>query len=110
MGRAKSTKDQDVVALKLFDYFLAEIMRMSPIDDMDLTQLSDELEDILTGYLLYLCSTNIPKNHVNYLSNRDTPTREYMKYTGLTEYLGKVIQMLKKVVPDSEFWEDKEAI
>ena len=111
VGRAPSTCEQDKPAIKLFNYFLMEILSLDPIDEMDRTQLSDELEDILTGYSLYLCNTLIPKNHVKYLADKSNSTpSEYMKYTGLTEYLSKAIQLLKKVVPGSELWDDKEAL
>ena len=102
MGRASSTKSQDVPAIKLFNYLLSEILCLSPIDEISMEQLKEGVEDILTGYSLYLCNTNIPKNHEKYLLDKDAPPpNDFMKFSGLTEYLSKAIQLLKKIMPDS---------
>ena len=111
VGRAASTVDQDSPAISLFNYFLTEIMGLPPIEDMDLKSLEEDAENILTGYSNYICNTNIPHNHKQISSDRNVdPSNGYMKYTGLKEYLSKALNLLKKMVPDSEFWKDDDAV
>ena len=81
MGRAPSTKKQDAPAIKLFNYFLCEILCLDPIDEIDIEQLKCEAEELITGYSMYLCNTNIPKSHEKYLKGTVSPApREFMKY------------------------------
>jgi hypothetical protein len=110
ISRAGSTKNQDKSAIALFDHYLVNVLGLVSIDDMKKEDLEEDVENMLTGYSLYLRDTNIPKNHQICLANPDKEPTGYLVYTGLTEYLSKTINLLRKLLPDNEFLKDKDAI
>ena len=83
ISRAGSTKTQDGSAIKLFNYFITEILNMIPLDDLELPHLEEGVENILISYSLWLCDTNIPRNHEKYLSNPDLEPNGYMTHDSL---------------------------
>ena len=56
ISRAGSTKTQDGSAIKLFNYFITEILNMIPLDDLELPHLEEGVENILISYSLWLCA------------------------------------------------------
>ena len=95
MGRADSTISQDKPAIKLFNYFLTHILGLPTLDEMDVSDLSDDLENIITGYSIYLRDTNIPRNHTKYLTDPNAVPTSYLAYSSLNKYLGKAILLTK---------------
>ena len=96
-------------ALSLFDHFLVSVLNQTKLESIHVERLDAEVEDILRGYSLWLCDTNIPKNHNNpNRENREGAT--YMAHSGLREYLGKTILVLKELLPDNPFLNDKDEI
>ena len=83
---------------------------MVPLDDMNIEQLDESVRNILTAYSYWLRDTNIPKHHETYLAHPDREPKGYLKHGSLKEYLSKAINLLRKLIPDSEFWEDEEYI
>lgn len=110
VGRAPSTQNQDKAAITLFNYFLVEVLGSVSIDDMNTDDLEEDAENILTGYSLYLRDTNIPKNHQACLADPNKEPTGFLMYTGLTQYLSKAINLVRKLVPDSEFLKDEDAV
>ena len=95
MGRADSTISQDKPAIKLFNYFLTHILGLPTLNEMDVSDLSDDLENIITGYSIYLCDKNIPRNHTKYLTDPNAIPTSYLAYSSLNKYLGKAILLTK---------------
>ena len=110
MGRSESTISQDKPAIKFFNYFLTHILGLPTLDEMDVSDLSDDLENIITGYSIYLHDTNIPINHTKYLTDPNAVPTSYLVYSSLNEYLSKAILLLKKLIKDNEFWQDQEEL
>ena len=50
MGRADTPISQDKPAIKLFNYFLTHILGLQTFNEMDASDLSDDLDNIITGY------------------------------------------------------------
>ena len=72
---------------------------------MRVDKLDVDAEDILRGYSLWLCDTNIPRNHSN-AREKGEVSGPYMAHSGgLKEYLGKTINVLKEILPDNHFYE-----
>ena len=110
MGRAGTTIRQDEPAFRLLNYFLVNILGSVPIDHKTTTDLEEEAEDILTGYSVYLRDTNIPRYWERYLDNENKAPKGHMDFASLEKYLGKVKNLLQKLVPNIDFWKDEEAI
>ena len=110
ISRADSTNQQDVPAFALFNHFLVNILGMCPLDDISDEDLDYDAENILTGYSLFLRNTNIPVNHQKCLADPTITVTSYLKYSSLTEYLGKIIVLLKKKLPENDFLKDKAAV
>ena len=110
VGRAQATQNQDKAAITLFNYFLVEVLGSVSIDDMNTDDLEEDAENILTGYSLYLRDTNIPKNHQACLADPNKEPTGLLIYTGLTQYLSKAINLVRKLVPNSEFLKDEVAV
>ena len=106
MSRSESTKKVDGSAIDLLNYYLVYVLRLDCIDDIDLDMISDDMESFLTGYSNYLCHTNIPANHKKFIEQPDLVPTQFLKYTGLREYLSKAFLLLEKLCPDDEFWND----
>jgi len=68
------------------------------------------MENIMTGYSVYLQNTNIPVNHRAYLNDTTKLPTSFLKFTTLKEYLSKAINLMTKTFPDNEFLKDKEAV
>ena len=62
------------------------------------------------GYSLYIEDTNILKNRQACLSDHNKYPMGYLKYTSLAEYLRKAINLQRRLVPNSEFLKDEEAL
>ena len=62
------------------------------------------------GYSIYIRDTNTPKNHQACLANTNKDPTGYLKYTSLAEYLIKAINFLRRLVTNSEFLKDDEAL
>lgn len=109
IGISQMTASGYKSALSLFDHFLVSVLNQAELENMHVDRLDAEAEDILRGYSLWLCDTNIPKNHNN-------PNREhregasYMAYSGLREYLSKTILVLKDILPDNPFLMDQDEL
>lgn len=110
MGRAPTTSAQDKSAIDLFNHFLVDILGLDDIDEIDMEVLSDDLENILTGYSYYLCNTNIPVNFKKYLADPELEPTQFMVYSGLKTYLSKALNLLQKLLPNHEFWKNEEAV
>ena len=85
---------------------------MDNIDNMELDVLNEECENILTGYSLYLSSTNIPHNHQQYLQNPNLIPTKFLEPSGLVNYLSKAINLFKKLLNtyNNEFLKDEMAV
>ena len=111
-----STKKGYKAALSLFDHFLVHVLHGSSLESFEVVRLNEEVEDILTGYSLWLCDTNIPKNYDgardnNKKNDKQTSTAtSYMAYSGLKEYLHKTILVLKNILPNNSFLNDDEEL
>ena len=110
VGRAPSTAKQDEPAIELFNYFLTEILSLPSLSEIDRAELAEDMENIMTGYSMYLQNTNIPVNHKLYLNDTTKVPTSFLKYTTLKEYLGKAILLMSKTFPDNEFLKDEEAV
>ena len=110
LGRSDHTLGQDGSAIKLFNYFIVNSLNMVPLDDMNIEQLDDGVQSILTASFYWLRDTNISKNHGIYLAHPDCEPKGYLKHGVLKEYPSKAINLLRKLIPDSEFWEGDEYI
>ncbi len=107
MSRALSTINVDNAAIDLLNYYLVHVLNVDAINEIDINYLDDDMESFLTGYSHYLCNTNIPVNHKRFIENPDLVPDRFMKYTGLKEYLGKAILLLRELCPNNEFWKDE---
>ena len=111
-----STKKGYKAALSLFDHFLVHVLHGSSLESFEVVRLNEEVEDILTGYSLWLCDTNIPKNYDgardnNKKNDKQTSTAtSYMAYSGLKEYLHKTILVIKDILPNNSFLNDDEEL
>lgn len=110
VGRAPSTTKQDDPAIQLFEYFLTEILSLPPLSEINSSELDEDMENIMTGYSVYLQNTNIPVNHRAYLNDTTKLPTSFLKYTTLKEYLSKAVNLMTKTFPDNEFLKDKEAV
>jgi hypothetical protein len=87
------------------------VLDQPELKDMDAEQLDADVEDILRGYSLWLCDTNIPKNYGNARDEDKAELRTaklYMAASGLKEYLSKTILVLKEILPSHPFLFDEE--
>ena len=111
-----STRKGYKAALSLFDHFLVHVLHGSSLESFEVVRLNEEVEDILRGYSLWLCDTNIPKNYGgardnNKKNDKQTSTAtSYMAYSGLKEYLHKTILVLKDILPNNSFLNDDEEL
>ena len=110
VSRARSTINVDDAAINLLDYYLVHVLNVDGINEIDLDLLNDDMESFLTGYSYYLQNTNIPQNHKRFVQNPDLVPETFMVYSGLKEYLGKAILLMKKLFPDNEFLKDDDAV
>ena len=59
---------------------------------------------------MWLCDTNAQRNREKYLSNPDLESNSYLSHGTLNIYINKTITLVKKLVPNSEFWDNKVAL
>ena len=56
-----------------------------------------------------MCNTNIPYNAAEVLANPPAePPTNFLKYSTLKTYLSKAINLLRALIPRSDFWKDEE--
>ena len=110
ISRAPSTVLQDKAAVDVLNYYLVYILGADEIDDIDMRIIETDIESFLTGFSYWLCNTNIPANHQKYLENPDLIPTSFLTAGSLKGYLGKVIQMLRKLFPEDEFWEEEDRV
>jgi len=96
-------------ALSLLDHFLVKVLNEEKLVDMQLDELDADAEDILRGLSLWMRDTNIPKNHAK-ARDKGEDTATYMAYSGLKDYLSKIIHVLKDLLPDNAFLHDEDEI
>lgn len=107
IGRADSTKGADASAMKLFDHFLIEVFGGVASSDLDPSYLEDGgIEQLGRAYAKWLADTNIPLNFEKYLNDSSLVPSKFLKYTTLSEYLGKALNLLEKICPDDPLWKD----
>lgn len=109
VGMATITAKGYGSALSLLDHFLVKVLNEEKLVDMQLDELDADAEDILRGLSLWMRDTNIPKNHAK-ARDKGEDTATYMAYSGLKDYLSKIIHVLKDLLPDNAFLHDEDEI
>mmetsp|Transcript_5525 Transcript_5525/g.12483 ORF Transcript_5525/g.12483 Transcript_5525/m.12483 type:complete len:148 (+) Transcript_5525:230-673(+) len=86
---------------------------MVPLDDLNAEQLDECVHALLSSYSDWLCNTNIPYNAAEVLANPRSaaqPPTNFLKYSTLKEYLSKAINLVRSIIPRSDFWNDTETL